>query len=465
LLRAERSIHELLHDDGRITDDEEEEEDLTTMAFSRDPREFEAAKYPAPSFDIDTQRHSLKSWKVRWTSWLGATGISQLRVVDPGGDADVTTELVAAVKRIKADNLKLAFTGSTIDVMTNLTLSADDMGDADAILKALETHINGATNKRVYRSQLARRVKAPGENLDDYIIALRDIASRCKIVALTAEEALEDRLTDTLISNVGDTEVSEKLLQLKEGATFQEVVDAAGSIFSARVDSKALSGNGDASTSRFVQNDKNGRKNDGKKADGGKPECGKCGRWAHKDGQTCPAEKPGVKCHHCGQAGHFDRKCPSTVGGGGGSTSTMQTMSGTLAVAGLDPSATDYVPLNPLKLLPLSQVHMKTRRGKYEANILSLLDTGANHTCLPMPMLAQMNLPTAKLSNKTAKIEPPNQADGTPGRNMTFMGTFLATLKQGGREVDEDVYVWDGLPQPLISRDASLALKGLTKEF
>ena len=460
LEQLERSLHELVDDNQELQLDllfQDAEEDVVTMAaFSRDPREF-TPKIPAPTFDIDTQRHEFLDWKDRWDGWLIITGIKKLCLVDPEGDGGVTAELVAAVNELKVGALKQAWTTSTNQVLRGLALTTAQRADPEQVIAAVEAHIDGATNKRVYRSELARKTRAQGESYDNFVIALRDIASKCKFVLPTSQmELLNDRLIDAIISNVNDTEVAERLLQLKDGATLQEVSGEARAIFSARKDSRALCGGG-AAAARFVQKNPDRRTNDknerNKPASG--PDCPKCGRNQHRDGQKCPADAAHVWCHSCGQPGHFDKKCPM----GGGSAGSAVALSGSIAsTTTMDPTAKDYRELEPLKPLQMATLVVSTVHGDYKAEVPCLMDTGANLTCMPADTLRKLKLPLTKLSNKTARIPPPMLADGAVGATK-YMGTFRGKLSTGGNETEADVYVFEGLAQPLISRDACLDLK------
>jgi hypothetical protein len=461
-----------------------------TMARDhRDPRDF-IPKTAAPTFDIETQRDGWRTWKRQWNAWLGTSGINKLRTVDPANAPNpaISAEMDAAVKSIKVDCLIIAFQEPTLRVLDGLNLSAAQWADADEVIASLEAHVDGGTNKRVYRTRLAQRVRSKEEDIDSFVIALRDYASvKAKYVAMaTAADNVEDHLLDAFIANINDTEITEKLLQLDDTKSFGDAVALAKAIWTSRIDTLAITGPSPATTARYYScpgprqsapappgpppQAQQLAKQKHKRPNGG-PKCNKCGYAPHTDGKTCPGER--ATCRHCNETGHYDRCCPSRprtnmADGDGGSVGAV-ILSGTLPRASYiattsDKRAADYSSLERLE--PLSTIPVgtsTTREAGHNSVIQFLPDTGANLTCLPASVLRRMNLPLHRLSNKTMQVPSPVLADGKKG-STSFKGTFRGTLTFQDRTFETDVYVYEGLAQPILARKACFRLNIVTSE-
>jgi hypothetical protein len=70
-----------------------------------------------------------------------------------------------------------------VRVMRNLPLTDAQRLSADTTVAALETFIDRGTNKRVYRCRLAGRQRDPNEPLEDFLVAIKDLAVPCKYTA------------------------------------------------------------------------------------------------------------------------------------------------------------------------------------------------------------------------------------------------------------------------------------------
>jgi hypothetical protein len=92
------------------------------------------------------------------------------------------------------------------------------------------------------------------------------------------------------------------------------------------------------------------------------------------------------------------------------------------------------------------------------SSISFLADSGANLVGLPLDKLHLLGIPVSKLSNSVAPPRAPVTASGTR-TGLKTIGTFRATLATNtGSKHEADIYVIQGLRQPLLSREACYGL-------
>ena len=176
-------------------------------------------KTSPPQFDIDTEGPDFVIWKARWNAFRVQSGIANLQIQDAAQDAaaadtPATIALKAKAQQINYTALISSVSNNTLRVIQNLALPQEDKEDAEKIIPALEKFIQGGVNKRVYRKQFAERKQADGESVGTYIVALRDLATKCAFTA-TANPT-NDRIMDQLMLGAHDSEIQQKLLILKD---------------------------------------------------------------------------------------------------------------------------------------------------------------------------------------------------------------------------------------------------------
>jgi len=75
--------------------------------------------------------------------------------------------------------LTLCFLWETLTVVNNLGLSEEDRNSIAAIIAAIKHHINWHINESMECHCLWRRVQQSGENFDDYLVSLWQLAKTC----------------------------------------------------------------------------------------------------------------------------------------------------------------------------------------------------------------------------------------------------------------------------------------------
>ena len=433
----------------------------------RDPREF-ICRAEAPTFDMESSDWDLH--QVKWRIFLQKAGINLLYNADPADppNADVTRAMQAEKRVITANAFMSGLSESSLRVVIAAVAEAERDNVAH-LIKALDDHIRGGTNTAVYRRDLAHMVRPQDLKFDDWVVQLRDMGQRCGYKEVAAAANLEDHLKDVIMANVNDEQVVEKLLRLPNDASLADVLKETRACFASRFNAAKLSNGGEAHrlytrAAEMVKTKSNHPKKLVTGVGGGR-RCGKCGYDEHDIGKVCPAEAK--DCDGCKRRGHFRRCCPERR------TQTPQTrrtevdddedptlhsalllsMEGPVMATAL--IGADAVPLEMLQKLSTVGVDLEcTKAPEFQAKSVPFLaDWGANVTGIPLGMLDRMGLTSERLSNKKRGIRPPELANGSK-QGMTCMGTFRATLKVDEARAEVDMYVYKGLSQPILSRQA-----------
>jgi hypothetical protein len=436
--------------------------------MANDPRTFHL-RHSAPVFDIGEQKADWPIWKMQWRAFLATSGINRLVTTD--NDDAVRLAKERACAEIKVGALHEALSRDTLRVVRNLPLTDAQRLSADATVAALETFIDRGTNKRVYRCKLAGRQRDPNEPLEDFLVAIKDLAVRCKYTAAADDNAaMEDHLFDALITNINDQEVTEKLLQLDDAKTFDDAVKVAQSILTARHDATTVTGSTPAAAAARFRPANLGTGTT--KPKGPKGKCKRCGYPNHDKGKECPATKE--KCRHCDAIGHFNRCCPNRSKDGKTGPPTKANAAGHSdteeddTVAGANPLMLSFelaagaLPRDgrePLERLDVVKVNLAATRAPHltMANLPFLPDSGANFTTIPPAMMKEMGIRRRQLRGSKPPPPAPRLADGSRS-GLCPLGFFRGTLTFRGDSCHADIYVTKGLHQPLLSRAACFAL-------
>ncbi|XP_003740380.1 uncharacterized protein K02A2.6-like [Galendromus occidentalis] len=166
------------------------------------------------------------------------------------------------------------------------------------------------------RMDFAARKQNQGESVREFVGALRKLAGKC-MFPITADDAIITQLTVNTTSDA----VREKLLNAKEGTSFEELIALATRTEINEKEAKSL-GNSVNGHSMFDKTDINqvrSQRGAGYRARGStsrrtpmlnSASCGRCGNTGH-DAQSnkCPARR--VECWRCRREGHYAKFCGS----------------------------------------------------------------------------------------------------------------------------------------------------------
>ncbi|XP_064468494.1 uncharacterized protein LOC135379180 [Ornithodoros turicata] len=189
-----------------------------------------------------------------------------------------------------------------------LTWSPDSEPDVYEIAtRQLDLHYKLKVNIAVERHRFRRRTQQPGEDVNEYISALRSLAATCEF------QDIENAICDQLVEGTTQHLRERRLYECTTGVSL--TLDRAISIC------QHLEGTGDAvrefsSTSpvQHVTTREGKRKYAKDKSNTGKVTCYRCGRQGHlANAISCKARN--ATCKACGKKGHFQTVCRSKARG------------------------------------------------------------------------------------------------------------------------------------------------------
>ena len=114
-------------------------------------------------------------------------------------------------------------------------------------------------------------------------------------------------------------------------------------------------------------------------------------------------------------------------------------------------------PLPPTNATVRPALLRAAKSGVRTAPIAFLADTGANITCVAPRHLEAMNITTNDLVGTNPPPRVPAQAGGSK-EGLQGVGLFKAKIRAGNKQIMADVYVYNGLKRPLLSRQHCLDL-------
>ncbi|XP_043203833.1 uncharacterized protein LOC122371521 [Amphibalanus amphitrite] len=112
----------------------------------------------------------------------------------------------------------------------------------------MHTHLRRQRNVVIDRCEFNMRMLEPGESVDDFICALKEIASCCDF----CPNCTDDRFRDHLVVGTSDDEARRRMLELPD-LTFQMAADLCRASESARLNSSAIRGPGEPSLRRLSE--------------------------------------------------------------------------------------------------------------------------------------------------------------------------------------------------------------------
>ena len=505
-------------EDGEDGSEEGEEDDMAANAPVTDPRLFRLKSQIKNEFDIDTQADRWEEWRILWEAFMNNTGMQYL-VCTTDGQPDAAKR-TARNTHVKSA-LMSSFTISTVRAVRSLGLTEVQRQDPEAILRALDTHITGASSPMVFRVELIQRQRREGETFDQFLSALRLLAARCQFEPGREEENM---ICLAITAGIRVPEVAEKLLRMPHNTPLTELTTKARAIMAAKRDHSAITHQrGSRPAAHRVQTvdrpppPTQGWNNHRATRPARPPPrgdlCPTCGFDPHRPPKQCPAI--GQSCMHCGGVGHYRRVCtrnpnrygrprqpPGTAGPRQPSAANAAYHTGDLHPAA-DPTPQqhpqaaaptpyahaalyDPTPLTPytgpVSYSAVARASYSVTAGatnnryeKFEAlpttqvwiqgaskPIRFLADTGANFNVISTRDYLALGLPTAAVDPNSPMQEDPRLANGKGG-GMGIKGVTKVRLATTTAAIEADLYVAKQVDQPLLSRKATLAL-GILQE-
>ncbi|XP_043232767.1 uncharacterized protein LOC122387025 [Amphibalanus amphitrite] len=249
-----------------------------------------AAGTPTPRLAATATLKEFEAWKEKFSGYCLLTGVHDLT------EAEQRAALLAVLDddwaRVVRFGLPIPAEASMADVIT-----------------AMHAHLRRQRNVVIDRCEFNMRMLEPGESVDDFICALKEIASCCDF----CPNCTDDRFRDHLVVGTSDDEARRRMLELPD-LTFQMAADLCRASESARLNSSAIRGPGKPSLRRLSEyRRQRGRPSgaDSRPADQTR-RCDRCGAAQHTDGRACPALVR--TCHRCHERDHFSSVCRHGAG-------------------------------------------------------------------------------------------------------------------------------------------------------
>ena len=99
-----------------------------------------------------------------------------------------------------------------LKVYNGFVFSPDETRDVTHIIRKFDEHIIGQLNETYERYKFNCRNQTPGESVDSFVTALRNLAKNCYFCECTRESLLRDRV----IMGILDSDLRKRLLQMPD---------------------------------------------------------------------------------------------------------------------------------------------------------------------------------------------------------------------------------------------------------
>ena len=309
------------------------------------------------------------------------------------------------------------------DILETSSLSADDKLNYDKVVAFFDQYFIGTRNVIYERTKFNTRFQGD-ESVDEFLCDLHTLASHCDYGVLK-EELIRDRfvvgLRDQKVADALKMEATLTLEVAVRKAKAKENLERNKSLFEEK--------------ERKILKVKNERKKPEKVDPTKREECECCNR-KHFEGRRCPALY--MTCFTCGEKGHFakSKKCPKKA------VNVLNEEEDD----NRDEEEEDFTFIQAVGGKSSQPWRVKIKMGSEQ--IWFKADTGADVTVLPF---SQLPKGTTLKPSKSRLFAANSQA-------LDVVGVFSARLQHKGKEIEEEVHVVQGANEPLLSRNASVAL-------
>jgi hypothetical protein len=191
---------------------------------------FFVIKTNPPHFDHVEDRHKFCTWQCMFILYLDTASYNALH------DGGQPHQAETAEEKQEWLNIKLAhehkwaneffriLSPVSFKAVDSLPLTPEQVLNVDVLLDVFSTWLQGGINKRVYQWQLLQHLQQPDKPIDSWVITLKDLLAHAQIRGVDDRRAQDAALMETLIINVNNQDVAEKLILLPEDKMVQDVV-------------------------------------------------------------------------------------------------------------------------------------------------------------------------------------------------------------------------------------------------
>ena len=417
-------------------------------AAARPPMRMPASATPAPHLTSSASLRDFTVWKEKFHGYMMLTGAATLPVE---GQRAVLLSL------LDEDWHRVIRYGVGV---------AEDAA-LETVVGAMEGHLRKQRNVLVDRRDFYARAQEPGECFDDFLCAIKEIASFCAF----CEQCMDSRLRDRVVCGARDEDAVRRMLE-EPGLTLQRAVDICRANENARATCEDIRGTEDQSVLRLSAYRQGRSQSRGPRppdrSHGG--QCQRCGRDEHAQADMCRAI--GATCRACGKVGHFAAVCRQPAGAGptaAGAAAPPLPDSARGSAARRGQSAQpgrgiqrviSDVYINGVCTHPAPTVEIQLRHPAGDSSLRCTPDSGAEATVMGEDIALSIGIDVSRLS-----VDMRTNFTAVGRRPLDCLGAFSATLRLGSRSVDVTVYVIRQLTGVLISWFDSIALGILPADF
>ena len=337
-------------------------------------------------------------------------------------------------EEVQVNTLLYSMGDEADDILRSFKLSVEDAKNYDTVVGKFERHFVRRRNVIYERAKFNQRRQEPGEPVDTFITALYSLAEHCGYAAMH-----DEMIRDRIVVGLRDAHLSEKL-QLEADLTLDKAVTRARQAEAVKQQQSLLRSTGEVPCPRraeisvgAVNKGKRSPKNTPQKPDNGQTTCGWCGKSPSHQKRQCPAKD--AICHKCSKRGHFQSVCRSNKVAEFHTKTPPEKEEAFLGVL----TGQEY-PGSPWSV----KLSLNGKPMRFE------IDTGAEVTVIPPKTHQDIGSPTLYPSTKILR--------GPSNKPLAVRGQFTAKLRKGKQEVEQEIYVVEGLHRQLVGRPAIQAL-------
>lgn len=371
-----------------------------------------------PSFDVETSTiFEYEVWEDDWERYLRVTGLE------------------SASPQMKVDLMLSGFSTPTKGLIKKFDLSDQEREDEQLIRQKLKSFIRGSVSRLIERRKFRRRTQKPNEDIDVFVMELREIMKTCEFCDKCAETVMCDQVAEGLRNEEAIKEMlREDKLDLKTAISIARSHEESAKCRDLLMDSPKIN---------IVEKTKPGQK-----VLKTKPEatCTSCGYNRHLLGKKCPAKDQ--ECNKCRKTGHFGSVCRNEK--------TFK--STTVKISSMKANRACVNKISHAK--PCHTIEPLVKSANGQAMIQALPDTGAEFSGAGLNFLSALGEDDHNLIESDLKAEVFN------GQMITAIGCIPVTVQFNELErVEVMVFIFREVKNFILSWFASKELGLLSPNF
>jgi len=344
-----------------------------------------------------------------------------------------------------------------LDLWKGLSLGIGELDDVDEIIAKIGAYVRRHRNPILDREAFVHRCQKPGELVEHYCAALRNIddncaypeehkkCPQCHFVLVKKDNWKETRIRDRLIIGLTDPDMKCAVLEKPfDSLTLEKTLEICCNKESSK---KTVAAIADPSTGiSLVQNGKKKEERKWSQSNQNKSShqnisCGRCG-YQHLD-DKCPAKDQ--ECHKCKKKGHFASKCRTKIVG--------------TIISAIPHKVNTMTTATPFSLLPAIELEFKKIDGTPLKKIKNVLpDTGAGANLMHVSVFETLGGKIPALTQRNDLLKAAN------GHNIKTLGRAKFRIKYKGIELATEFIISDEYYGVLVNYGICKAIGWAPKE-